>query len=248
MSLELKNVYKKFDNSEKIILEDINLKIDKCEFICVLGPSGCGKSTLLNLIAGLENVTSGEILLNGKIISSPDSQRVMMFQEPALYPWLNVADNVKFGLKIAKINKDEQDFRVNKYLKMVNLSDYEHYNIHQLSGGMKQRVALARTLCMDSEIMLMDEPFSALDKQTKNILCTELENIWIETKKTIIYVTHSVEEALFFSDRIVMLSSNPGKIIKIFDVGFERPRHIDDSAFIHLRSEILKELQPYVNN
>jgi NitT/TauT family transport system ATP-binding protein len=243
MGIELKNVYKTFPEAEINILEDINLSIENGEFICLLGPSGCGKSTLLNLIAGLDMPDSGGIYIDGEKITKPGSDRAVMFQESALFPWLNVIDNVTFGMKIAKLGKAEMVERADKYLEMVKLSAYKKYNIHKISGGMKQRVALARALTLDSKALLMDEPFAALDKQTKNTLRDELEKIWEITKRTFIYVTHSVEEAMFFADRIVMMSALPGKVKKIIKLDFPRPRHIDDAEFVHLRAEILKELR-----
>jgi NitT/TauT family transport system ATP-binding protein len=224
-------------------LEDVNIQIESGEFICLLGPSGCGKSTLLNLIAGLDMPDSGEILIDGEKITKPGSDRAVMFQESALFPWLNVIENVTFGMKIAKLSKEETEERSNKYLEMVKLSAYKKYNIHKISGGMKQRVALARALTLDSKALLMDEPFAALDKQTKNTLRDELEKIWQITKRTFIYVTHSVEEAMFFADRIVMMSALPGKVKKIINLDFPRPRHIDSAEFVHLRAEILQELR-----
>jgi NitT/TauT family transport system ATP-binding protein len=244
MGIEITGVCKAFGGS--IILQDINLEIKDGEFICLLGPSGCGKSTLLNLIAGLDSPTSGSLKIDGEPIVKPGPDRGMMFQESALFPWLNVLDNVTFGMKLAKLDKAEQEKRAGKYLDMVNLSGYREYNIYQLSGGMKQRAALARALTLDSKALLMDEPFAALDKQTKNILREELEKIWEITRRTFIYVTHSVEEAMFFADRIVMMSALPGQIKRIIEINIPRPRRIDDSEFVHIRAEILKELRSEV--
>ena len=244
MGIEIRNVYKIFDSN--VILEDITLDISDGEFICLLGPSGCGKTTLLNLIAGLESPSSGVLKIDGEYIVKPGSDRTMMFQESALFPWLNVIDNVTFGMKLAKLDREETERRADKYLEMVNLADYKKYNIHQISGGMKQRVALARALTLDSKALLMDEPFASLDKQTKNILCEELEKIWEITGRTFIYVTHSAEEAMFFADRIVMMSALPGRIKRIIDIDMPRPRHIDDIEFVHIRAEILKELRSEV--
>lgn len=243
MSLHIKNVSKKFINSEKQTLDDVSLEIKEGEFICIIGPSGCGKSTLLNIVAGLDKPTSGSVTLDGEPIKKPGADRVVMFQESALFPWLNVIDNVKFGLKIAKKSKEEQEDTAMKYLKMVHLWNFKDYRIHELSGGMKQRIALARALSLDSKVLLMDEPFAALDKQTKNILRDEIQNIWMQTNKTILFITHSVEEALFFADRIVMLSANPGQIKKIIPVNLDRPRHIENEEFIKLRVELLNLLR-----
>lgn len=246
MSLIIKNITKRFNGSLKDTLSEINFEIKDGEFLSIIGPSGCGKSTLLNIIAGLEKPTSGEIILDGKKIEKPGADRVVMFQEAALYPWLDVIQNVKFGLDIAGISKEEQEKKALYYLKMVQLSDFKNYRIHELSGGMKQRVSLARALALESKILLMDEPFSALDKQTKNMLRDEIQNIWIQTKKTILLITHSVEEALFFSDRIIMLGDNPGQIKKIYNVNIERPRHIENKDFIEIRADILSQIRKEV--
>lgn len=246
MSLKISHVTKKFDNASYNVLEDISLEVQAGEFLCIVGPSGCGKSTLLNLIAGLQKPTQGEIILDGNTIKGPGADRVVMFQESALFPWLNVMENVKFGMNIAKMSKEEQEERALKYLKMVQLSKFQNYRVHELSGGMKQRVALARALTLDSKVLLMDEPFAALDKQTKNMLRDEIQEIWMQTKKTVIFITHSVEEALFFADRIVLLSSHPGQVRQIFEVDIERPRHIEHPRFIEIRAEILHLLRTEV--
>lgn len=237
MALEIKNLSKHFENSEEATLNEIDLEIESGEFVCLVGASGCGKSTLLNLVAGLTPPSSGEIILDGNPITGPGADRTMMFQEHGLFPWLNVIENVKFGLKMAKRSKEEQEEKALHYLEMVNLLDYKDYPIHQISGGMRQRVALARALTMDSKMLLMDEPFSALDKQTSNRLREELQRIWMETKKTILFVTHSVEEAVYLGDRVVVLT--PGKDLRIVDIDLERPRHVHAPAFVDLRHEIL---------
>ena len=243
MDIEIKNVCKSFASTNKEVLRDIDLKIDEGEFVCLLGPSGCGKSTLLNLIAGLDKPDSGEILFGGKPVTEPGPDRTMIFQEAALFPWLSVIDNVKFGMKAAGIPKEERDAHAMKYLAMVNLASCRNYHPSQLSGGMKQRVAIARALAMNSRALLMDEPFAALDKQTKNLLRDELERIWLTERKTVVYVTHSVEEALFFGDRVVMMSANPGTVRSIFRVDFPRPRQIDTPEFVELRHNILADLR-----
>lgn len=241
--LKTAGLSKTFKNAAEPALSDINLEIAEGEFICIVGPSGCGKSTLLNLIAGLEKPTEGTITLDGREVLGPGADRVVMFQEPALYPWLNVIDNVKFGMKLAGVPKSEQEKRAEKYLKMVHLWDFREYAVHELSGGMKQRTALARALTMDSKIMLMDEPFSALDKQTINKLRAELEAIWEETRRTIIYVTHSVEEALYFADRIIILADRPGVVKSIVKINLPRPRQLDSEDFVDIRKHLLDGLK-----
>ncbi len=243
MSLVINNLSKKFDNSDKSTLKEISLEIEAGEFVCIVGQSGCGKSTLLNLVAGLEEITSGEIILEGKPVTGPGADRTVMFQEHGLYPWLNVIENVKFGMKLAGLSKKEQEERAMKYLRMVHLEEYKDYPIHQLSGGMRQRVALARALTMDSKVLLMDEPFSALDKQTSNFLREELEQIWLETKKTILFITHSVEEAVYLADRVVVLSPDTQRIAEIVDVHLPRPRHVYSEEFVELRHRILDEVR-----
>lgn len=243
MSLEIKNVCMHFANSENATLNEISLCVEPGEFVCVVGASGCGKSTLLNLIAGLIQPTGGQILLDGKEITGPGSDRTVMFQEHGLYPWLNVIENVKFGMKLAGVPKEEQEEKAVHYLKMVNLLEYLDYPIHQISGGMRQRTALARALTMDSKVLLMDEPFSALDKQTSNKLREELQRIWQETKRTIIFITHSVEEAIYLGDRVVVLSADTGKLAHVMEIGLERPRHVYSPEFVELRHRILEEIR-----
>ncbi len=247
MGISLVNVCKTFEGTTRETLKDINLEIEDGEFVCVVGPSGCGKSTLLNLIAGLDSKTSGSILLDGKEIEGPGADRVVMFQEAALYPWLNVIDNVKLGMKFAGIDEEEQERRAEHYLKMVHLWDFRDYAVHEISGGMKQRTSLARSLCMESKILLMDEPFSALDKQTTNKLRSELSEICVNTEKTVFFITHSVEEALFLADRIVILSENPGMIKDIFVNELHRPRQIEDAEFIALRKKLLNAVRKEVD-
>lgn len=243
MYLQLNSITKVFEETDKETLQDISLTVEKGEFICIVGPSGCGKSTLLNLVAGLDLPSDGEIVLDGTKIEGPGADRVVMFQEAALYPWLNVMENVMFGLEAAGYEKKRQREIAEKYLRMVQLWHYREYPIHQISGGMKQRTALARALAMDSKLLLMDEPFSALDKQTINILRTELEEIWERMKKTILYVTHSVEEAVYFADRVVVMAENPGHIKEIIPIDLPRPRDIETEHFVSLRKRILDQVQ-----
>ena len=243
MYLQLNSISKMFTETGKETLQDISLTVEKGEFICIVGPSGCGKSTLLNLVAGLDTPSAGEIILDAEKVGGPGADRVVMFQEAALYPWLNVMENVMFGLEAAGYDRDTGRGIAEKYLRMVQLWHYRDYPIHQISGGMKQRTALARALALDSKLLLMDEPFSALDKQTINILRAELEEIWEKTQKTILYVTHSVEEAVYFADRVVVMAQNPGCIREIIPVGLPRPRNIESGGFVTLRKRILEQVQ-----
>lgn len=243
MSLVIKNLCKTFAGDTAPTLQDINFEIADGEFVCVVGRSGCGKSTLLNLVAGLDKPSSGEILLDGEPVTGPGADRTVMFQEHGLYPWLNVIENVKFGMQLCGVPKEEQEERAKRYLDMVNLWEYKDYPIHQISGGMRQRTALARALTMDSQILLMDEPFSALDKQTSNMLREELQDIWMETKKTIFFITHSVEEAIYLSDRVVVLSPEEKGVREIVENELPRPRHVYSSEFVMLRHHILDEVR-----
>lgn len=225
--LKVENVSKVFNTKEGRVtaLSDINLTIREGEFVSIVGSSGCGKSTLLNLIAGLDKPSSGLILANGKRVEGPGSDRVVVFQEGALFPWLTVTENVEFGLKLRRVAPKIRRELAYDYLKLVGLDKKFHNSyIHQLSGGMKQRVALARALVMEPSILLMDEPFAALDIQTRESLQEELQRIWVESHKTIIFVTHNVEEAVILGDRVLVFTKNPGRIKSEHDIEIDRPR------------------------
>lgn len=253
MKLSVKDVGKTFFNSVRQVctLEKINLEIKAGEFVCVLGPSGCGKSTLLNIIAGIDKPTTGDIFVQGKKVTGPGPDRVLIFQETALFPWLNVIKNIEFGLEMVGIPRKKRKTIARHFLKMVHLSDYEHSCIHQLSGGMKQRVALARALAVNSDVLLMDEPFAALDPEIKHNLHAELLEIWENTKKTIVFVTHSIEEAITLGDRILVMSTDPGTIKKEFVIPTARPRNLDHPIVkglvkaikYHLRQQDLNPLK-----
>ncbi len=243
MALVLDGLCKRFDNSEKDTLHEIDLEVKTGEFVCIVGASGCGKSTLLNLVAGLEQPSQGKVLLDGEEVLKPGADRTVMFQEHGLFPWLSVLENVKFGMRMAGFSKEEQEKKAQHYLEMVKLWDYRDYPIHQISGGMRQRTALARSLTMESKVLLMDEPFSALDKQTSNRLREELQRIWMETKQTILFITHSVEEAVYLADRVVVLSPDSGKVAEIVTVELPRPRHVYAPEFVDLRHRILEEVR-----
>ena len=231
------------EGAQVVALEDVNLEIEDEEFVCIVGPSGCGKTTLLRIIAGLESASSGEVKLMGKPISGPDPERGMVFQEYSLFPWRTVIDNIKFGLEMKQVEKAERDRIAGKYLEMVGLSSFRDAYPFELSGGMRQRVAIARALANDPEVLLMDEPFGALDAQTRNMMQRELLEIWEKTRKTVIFVTHSVDEAVYLADRIVMLSLRPGKVCEIIPVTLPRPRERTDPEFAAVRRYILGEMQ-----
>jgi len=246
--LEAKNIVKRFDHNGNSILalDGINLDVQEGDFVCIVGPSGCGKSTFLNIVAGLEKPDNGEILLNGKPISVPGPDRTMVFQEGALFPWLKVIDNVEFGLKMAGIPKDERRQISQRYLDMTQLTKFANSYTYQLSTGMKQRVAMARALAMDPEILLMDEPFAALDSQTRELLLVELQLIWERTKKTIIFVTHNVSESVILGNRVVVFKNRPSKIKKEIVVDYRRPRLAEDENLLKYQHEIIQELKSEV--
>ena len=246
--LEARNIVKRFDHNGNpvVALDGINLKVDEGDFVCIVGPSGCGKSTFLNIIAGLEKPDSGEILLNGKAITTPGPDRTMVFQEGALFPWLKVVDNVEFGLKIAGIPKNERVQISRRYLDMMQLTKFANSYTYQLSTGMKQRVAIARALVMDPEILLMDEPFASLDAQTRDLLLVELQLIWERTKKTILFVTHSIAESVILGNRVIVLKNRPSKIKKEFVIDYRRPRLAEDQNLVKYQQNILAELRTEV--
>lgn len=229
--LRVVDVSKAFKTSHGSLtaLENIDLTIHQGEFVCLLGPSGCGKSTLLNLIAGLDRPTKGEIWSNGNRVTGPGSDRVVVFQEGALFPWLTVIQNVEFGLKILGVAPKVRRTLALDYLKLVGLDEKFHDSfIHQLSGGMKQRVAIARALAMEPAVLLMDEPFAALDVYTRETLQDELQRIWLESHKTIVFVTHNVQEAVLLGDRVIVFSKNPGRIKAEYEIDIARPRKMDN--------------------
>ncbi len=234
------NVQKVFKTSGKdvIALKDINLDIKAGEFVCLLGPSGCGKSTLLNAVAGFALPSAGEITVEGKRITGPGPDRGMVFQEYALFPWMTVAQNIAFGLEIQKKDKAEIDLTVNQLLDLLHLNDFRDRFPNDLSGGMRQRVAIARVLALDSPIMLMDEPFGALDALTRRNLQDELLRIWEKLGKTILFVTHSIEESIYLADRIVVMTYRPGTVKRDQIVDMPRPRDPSSAAFNDLKREL----------
>ncbi|MDR1471235.1 MAG: ABC transporter ATP-binding protein [Synergistaceae bacterium] len=209
-------------------LHNINLKVKAGEFISIVGPSGCGKSTFLDIMAGLSLPTSGEIYIDGRKITGPDLNRGIVLQGYALFPWRTVRKNIEYGLEVKKVPRHERRTASDKYIELVELTGFEDRYPHELSGGMKQRVAIARALAFDPEVLLMDEPFAAVDAQTRETLQDELLRIWEKTSKTIIFITHSIEEAVFLADRVVVMSMNPGAIRCLVNVNLPRPRRIRD--------------------
>lgn len=234
----VKNVTKKFVESRTgavvTAIEDLNFSIDEGQFVCLVGPSGCGKSTMLNILAGLETPSGGTVMLNGNPVVGTGPDRIMVFQENALFPWLRVIENVEFGLKMAGVDKAKRYEIAIRYLDMMQLTKFAQSYIYQLSGGMKQRVAIARALVMDPEVLLMDEPFAALDSQTRDLLLVELQLIWAKTRKTIVFVTHNILESVCLGDKVIVFTSRPGRLKKEIAVDYRRPRLSEDS-----------DLQPY---
>lgn len=246
MYLTIDGIDKSFINEKNKslqVLDNISLNIEKGSFVSIVGPSGCGKSTLLYLIAGLEKPDQGEINILGKKVQQPGPDRVVVFQEAGLFPWLTVLENVTYGLLIKKIDKNEAEKKAKEILKMVHLSQYIDAYPHQLSGGMKQRVAIARALVMEPDILLMDEPFSALDEQTRMVLHKELLEIWKKTKVTIFFVTHNIREAVLLSEKIVVFATRPGRIKEIITVPTTKDGITPDSITLHTEQRILSILE-----
>ena len=228
------------------VLNGVDLKISEGEFVTIVGSSGCGKSTLLNIIAGLDRPDSGSVFVRGEAVASNNTsstKRIMIFQEGALFPWLKVQDNVEFGLRIAKMPKERSQQIADKYIEMVGLSKFSESFVYQLSGGMKQRVAIARALAMEPEILLMDEPFAALDIQTRDLLHEELVGIHKATGKTILFVTHNINEAILLGDRVIVLSSVLKDIKKEFQIDIPRPRDPESPEIYEIKKQILREFE-----
>ncbi|MCK1992812.1 ABC transporter ATP-binding protein [Peribacillus muralis] len=246
MYLTIDGIEKSFSNEKKEnikVLDEINIEVEKGSFVSIVGPSGCGKSTLLYLIAGLDKADKGEIRVAGKKVMKPGPERVVVFQEAGLFPWLTVLENVTYGLKLKKMPKKEAESKALDILKMVHLSRYVDSYPHQLSGGMKQRVAIARALVMEPDILLMDEPFSALDEQTRMVLHKELLEIWRKTKVTIFFVTHNIREAVQLSEKIIVFATRPGKIKETIYVPSMKDGVMPDSVTLHTEQRVLSILQ-----
>lgn len=250
MYLSINGIEKSFslkDGKRLKVLDNINLDIEKGSFVSIVGPSGCGKSTLLYLIAGLEKADRGSITVAGKEVTKPGPDRIVVFQEDGLFPWLTVFDNVTYGLKIKGLSKEEMEKKARDVLQMVHLSQYIDSYPHQLSGGMKQRVSIARALVMEPDILLMDEPFSALDEQTRMVLHRELLEIWRKTKVTILFVTHNIREAVQLSEKVVVFATRPGKIKEIVPVTTAKDGIMPDSVTLHTEQKILTILEEEID-
>ena len=244
-NIEVKNINKIYtspDGKEVHALQDINLKVNDGEFVCIVGPSGCGKSTLLEIIAGLLPSSSGEILLDGKPVQGTSRDIGVVFQDASLFPWRTIEKNISFGMDVAKLPKEERKARVEKYISMVNLKGFEHKYPSQLSGGMRQRAGIARTLAMEPEVILMDEPFSAVDHLTRCTLQEELIQIWEKEKKTILFVTHDINEAVFLANKVVLLSTRPGKIQRIYDVPYPQVRNRNVRELVDIATQITVDI------
>lgn len=239
-TLELRQVSKYFGQLE--VLKEISITIPAGHFAAIVGPSGCGKSTALRMFAGLETASGGQVLANGQPIVKPDPGRVLIFQEHALYPWRTVEENVGLGLEFAGVPARERAKKINEVLDKVGLDGFQNYYPSQLSGGMKQRVSIARALVMDPDVLLLDEPYGALDAITRIMMQNELVQLWRGTGKTVLLITHDIDEALYLADTIFVMSPRPGKIIKTITTELPRPRSRNSTEFIQLREEVMEIL------
>ena len=228
------------DGENMPVLEDINLDVSDGEFICLVGPSGCGKSTLLNAMAGFLSPTSGSVSIDGEVVSGPDPRRILVFQERGVFPWLTVEGNIGFGL--SKLPRAEREQRIAHYVQTVRLQGFENTYPSDLSGGMKQRLQVARALAVNPDILFLDEPFGALDSITRVIMRGELLRIWQTERRTIIFVTHDIDEAVQLADRVVVLSSRPARIQDILTIDIDHPRNISSPRYLQLRDELLKQI------
>lgn len=245
--LEIKNISKTYDNNRQLIetIKDFSLTIDEYKFIALVSPSGCGKTTLLKIVAGLLEPSAGEVILDGKKILEPDKERGMIFQSFSLFPWLTVKGNISFGLDLQSISEKQKDEIVQHYLQIVGLSDFANAYPKNLSGGMQQRLAIARTLANNPKVLLMDEPFGSLDSQTRSKMQEFLTDLWERDRKTILFVTHDVEEAIFLADTVYLLSQRPTETKQVFNVPFVRPRLHElkySQEFFELEKEIAQKL------
>jgi NitT/TauT family transport system ATP-binding protein len=251
--LSVRGVRKVFMNARREPVEavrDVSFDIAQGEFVCLIGPSGCGKTTLLNMLAGLDAPTEGELLMDGQRINGPGPDRAVLFQEPALFPWMNVRQNVEFALKLVGKAKAERRERADHWLRLVHLHRFADAQPHELSGGMRQRAALARALACEPQVLLADEPFASLDAQTREILQEELQRVWSATRNTFVFVTHNVREAVFLADRVLMMSAPPGRLVEEQRIGAPRPRQFEDvllsKVVVDIHQHLIKEVNEVV--
>ncbi|RJS16369.1 ABC transporter ATP-binding protein [Corallococcus sp. H22C18031201] len=240
--LRLRGLHARFLSSqgERSVLEDVNLEVETGEFVCLLGPSGCGKSTLLNIVGGFLASAAGEVLVDGQPVTGPDPRRIFVFQERGTFPWLTVEGNIGFGL--ARRPGPERRERVARAVARVGLTGFEHAYPHELSGGMKQRVEVARALAVDPDVLYMDEPFGALDSITRLEMRAELLRIWSEARKTVLFVTHDIDESVQLADRVAVMSARPGRIRRVVDIDLPRPRDLSAPRYLALRDTLMAEL------
>lgn len=245
--IEMKQIVKTFEDKKRatstLAIDNVDLTVDKNEFLCILGPSGCGKSTLLNMIAGFDKPTFGDVLINSKKVDGPGADRGVVFQQPTLMPWLSVWENISFHLKVEGVPASIRKQRVKEYIEMVGLTGFESHYPHELSGGMNQRVGIARALMLKPSVILMDEPFAALDAQTKMDMQEELVRIWEKFKITIIFITHSIDEAVLLGTKVAVMTHRPGKIRETMSIDLPRPRDITSDRFNHYKRHILQLLK-----
>lgn len=242
--IECSHVSKSFQTPEGTheVIADLNISARENEFLVLFGPGQCGKTTIINLIAGFEEATSGQITVKGEPVTRPDPSRGVVFQSTALFPWMTTMGNVEYGPKMAGISKEERRKKAQKYIDLVGLQGFEKSYPVQLSGGMKQRVGIARAYCNEPDVMLMDEPFGALDAQTRYLMQEELQRIWEAEKRTVIFVTNNIEEALYLADRILVLTNCPARVKKEYVITMERPRNLVSPEFLRLRKEITQNM------
>ena len=249
--LEARNISKHFTSEQGRgqahqqmgAIHDVSLSIEDGQFVCLVGPSGCGKTTMLNILAGLDRPSEGEVILDGRPVSETGPDRIMVFQENALFPWLRIIDNVEFGLMVKGVEKKKRNEIAMRYLDMMQLTKFADAYTYQLSGGMKQRVAIARALAIDPEVLLMDEPFAALDSQTRDLLLVELQLIWARTKKTIVFITHNITESVCLGDKVIVFTKRPGTVKKEVAVDYRRPHLPEDEGLRPYQRQVLEELK-----
>lgn len=248
--LQIRNLSKTFNNAveEIAVIRDVSFEIGDNQFVAIVGPSGCGKTTILKIISGLLEATDGKVVFDNLIVSGPGRDRGLVFQNFNLFPWLTVKDNIKFGLDVNNVDPKEKDKIIKHYLQVTNLVDFADFYPKNLSGGMQQRVAIARTIANSPKILLMDEPFGSLDSQTRSSMQEFLTKLWESEPKTILFVTHDVEEAIFLANKVILLTKRPAKIIKEYHINFQRPRNRNlkfSEQFLNLKREITKNLESH---